>query len=81
MSDEPYFKLREFLDQFPIGFPQTDSGVEIKILKRLFSEEEAEITIQLAPLPEQAAARWQNHVSGGSVHDRSLRILGEENRS
>jgi Pyruvate/2-oxoacid:ferredoxin oxidoreductase delta subunit len=56
MSDEPYFKLREFLDQFPIGFPQTDSGVEIKILKRLFSEEEAEITIQLAPLPEQAAS-------------------------
>jgi Pyruvate/2-oxoacid:ferredoxin oxidoreductase delta subunit len=56
MSDEPYLKLREFLDQFPIGFPQTDSGVEIKILKRLFSPEEAEITIQLSPLPEQASS-------------------------
>jgi Pyruvate/2-oxoacid:ferredoxin oxidoreductase delta subunit len=56
MSDEPYFKLRKFLDQFPIGFPQTDSGVEIKILKRLFSPEEAEITIQLTPLPEQASS-------------------------
>jgi Pyruvate/2-oxoacid:ferredoxin oxidoreductase delta subunit len=53
---EPYFKLRKFLDQFPIGFPQTDSGVEIKILKRLFSPEEAEITIQLTPLPEQASS-------------------------
>jgi Pyruvate/2-oxoacid:ferredoxin oxidoreductase delta subunit len=56
MSDEPYFKLRAFLDQFPIGFPPTESGVEIKILKRLFSVEEAEIAIQLAPMPEQAAS-------------------------
>ena len=56
MSHEPYFKLREFLDQFPIGFPQTDSGVEIKILKRLFTPEEAEITLLLSPLPEEAAS-------------------------
>ena len=56
MSDKPYFKLREFLDQFPIGFPLTDSGVEIKILKRLFSAEEADITVQLTPLPEQASS-------------------------
>ena len=55
MSDEPYFKLREFLDQFPIGFPQTASGVEIKILKRLFTPEEAEIAVLLSPLPEEAA--------------------------
>jgi Pyruvate/2-oxoacid:ferredoxin oxidoreductase delta subunit len=56
MSDEPYSKLREYLDQFPIGFPQTDSGVEIKILKRLFTSQEAEIAVQLTPLPEQASA-------------------------
>ena len=55
MSNEPYLKLREFLDQFPIGFPSTDSGVELKILKQLFSEEEAAITTQLTPLPEEAA--------------------------
>ena len=55
MSNEPYLKLREFLDQFPIGFPSTDSGVELEILKRLFSEKEAEITIQLTPIPEKAA--------------------------
>ena len=53
MSHQPYLKLREFLDQFPIGFPSTDSGVELKILKRLFSEDEAEITTQLSPLPEE----------------------------
>ena len=46
-------KLREFLDQFPLGFPQTPSGVEIKILKRLFTEEEANIAVLLTPFPEQ----------------------------
>lgn len=54
MSDTSYLKLREFLDQFPLGFPQTPSGVEIKILKRLFTEDEADIAVLLTPFPEQA---------------------------
>jgi len=32
MSDEAYLKLRNFLDQFPLGYPETPSGVEVKIL-------------------------------------------------
>jgi Pyruvate/2-oxoacid:ferredoxin oxidoreductase delta subunit len=56
MSDQSYLKLRDFLDQFPLGYPPTDSGVELKILRRLFSAEEAEITVQLTPLPEETAA-------------------------
>ena len=55
MSDEPYLKLREFLDRFPIGYPKTSSGIEIKILKRLFTEEEAKIAVLLNPLPDTAA--------------------------
>jgi hypothetical protein len=55
MSDDAYIKLREFLDQFPIGYPKSPSGVEIKILKRLFTEEEAKIAINLTPIPEEAA--------------------------
>ncbi len=55
MSNEAYFKLQEFLNQFPIGFPKTESGIEIKILKRLFTEEEARITVLLNPIPETAA--------------------------
>ena len=55
MSKDPYERLREFLDQFPIGFPKTDSGVEIKILKRLFTEEQAEIATLLSPIPKDAA--------------------------
>jgi H+/Na+-translocating ferredoxin:NAD+ oxidoreductase subunit B len=36
----------------PVGFPATKSGVDLKILQRLFSPEDAEIALQLGPLPE-----------------------------
>ena len=55
MSDDAYIKLREFLDQFPLGYPKTSSGVELRILKRLFSGEEAKIAVYLTPIPEEAA--------------------------
>lgn len=48
-----YEKLRDRLDMFPQGFPKTESGVELEILKRLFSEEEAEIALHMKPLPEK----------------------------
>lgn len=54
MPDDAYTSLRQFLDQFPLGFPATDSGVEIKILKKLFTEEEARIAVHLTPFPENA---------------------------
>ena len=52
MSDETYIKLREHLDRFPIGFPKTSTGIEIEILKRLFTEVEAKIAVLLNPLPD-----------------------------
>jgi ferredoxin len=50
-KNDPYIKLRKFLDELPLGFPETSSGVEIDILKALFSEEEAEIATLLSPIP------------------------------
>ena len=54
MTVNTYEKLREFLDHFPIGFRKTKSGVEIEILKRLFTEEEAELATFLTIRPERA---------------------------
>ena len=34
MSDEMYHKLAKVLDTLPNGFPSTESGVEIKLLKK-----------------------------------------------
>jgi len=55
-----YEKLREQLDQYSCGFPKTESGVELEILKKLFSEDEAEMFLQMSltiETPEEIAAR------------------------
>lgn len=43
MSDEVYRKLAKVLDTLPNGFPSTESGVEIKLLKKIFAPEEADL--------------------------------------
>jgi DNA-binding MarR family transcriptional regulator len=53
MSQEQiYERLAKFLDNLPGGFPRTESGVEIRILKRLFTEDEAALMFSLRPMPE-----------------------------
>lgn len=47
-------QLAHHLDQLPAGFPPTESGVERRILKKLFSAEEAEIALGLTMMPEPA---------------------------
>jgi Pyruvate/2-oxoacid:ferredoxin oxidoreductase delta subunit len=42
-----YEQLAEALDRLPNGFPRTSSNVEIRVLKKIFSPEEARIAGQL----------------------------------
>ncbi|THB76390.1 MAG: 4Fe-4S dicluster domain-containing protein [Desulfobacteraceae bacterium] len=50
-----YQALAKHLDtQTPGGYPATDSGVEIRILKRLFTPEQADLCAQLVMMPETA---------------------------
>ncbi len=50
-----YERLRNRLDDLSIGYPATQSGVEIRILRRLFTEEQAELFLKLSPIPESPA--------------------------
>ncbi|BBO90680.1 4Fe-4S binding protein [Desulfosarcina ovata] len=50
-----YKQLAIFLDHLPAGYPATESGVELRILKRLFSPEEAEAAMTLTMIPEPVA--------------------------
>ena len=54
MTNQPdiYRRLQEHLDTLPVGYPATESGVEIRILKRLFTPEEAEVALGLSAIPE-----------------------------
>ncbi|HYA40672.1 MAG TPA: 4Fe-4S binding protein [Syntrophobacteraceae bacterium] len=53
MEHEVYKRLANHLDNLPGGFPPTESGVELRILKRFFAPEEAELAVHLTLLPEE----------------------------
>jgi len=55
MTDDVYHNLAKHLDNLPSGFPSTENGVEIRILKRLFSAEEAGIAVGLKMRQEPAS--------------------------
>jgi len=58
-----YRRLAKKLDRLPQGFPATDTGVELKILQKVFSPADAEIALGLGPIPATA--------------DRIARTLGQ----
>ncbi len=62
MSDDIYKRLRKGVAKHSAYFQATPSGIEIEFLKRLFTEEEAEIYLNLSrdlETPEQIAERAQ----------------------
>ena len=72
MADDIYKRLAEHLDNLPGGFPPTESGVEIRILKRLFTPEEAEFALQLTLIPEEA--RVIAHRAKVTIRDAEVRL-------
>ena len=50
-EDRIYRELQQHLDRQAVGYPATKSGAEIRILKRLFSPEEAQLALHLAYRP------------------------------
>lgn len=54
MDDEKliYRTLQQHLDKLPGGFPAVASGIDISLLKRFFTPEEARLALQLSMKPE-----------------------------
>ena len=50
-----YEKLRARLDDLATGYPATENKIEIRLLKRLFTEAEAELFLQLSPFLQKPA--------------------------
>jgi electron transport complex protein RnfB len=57
--DAIYKRLAQVLDRIPNGFPETKSGVELKLLAKLFTVEEAELACHLT-----LAARAPRSIAG-----------------
>ena len=45
MEMDIYQKLANHLDNLPGGFAPSDTGAELRLLKRLFTPEEAELSV------------------------------------
>lgn len=56
MAADVYQRLARKLDELPSGFPATESGVELKILQKIFTPEDAEMALKIRPVPETAEA-------------------------
>jgi ferredoxin len=60
---DPYPQLARYLNTLPAGFPPTESGIEIDLLKQLFTEKEAALALHLSLInaPPEAIARRAGH--------------------
>ena len=80
MSNEIYERLRETLDTIPNGFPKSKEGLDILILKKIFTEEEAELACDLKmnwETPETIAARTGRDREYLREKLREMRLRGE----
>jgi len=71
-TQKVYESLAAHLDRLPSGFPRTPTGVELRILRRLFTPEEAALAQRLTLRPESSesiAAR-----AGQSVEEMSAKL-------
>jgi ferredoxin len=69
-----YKRLRDKLEMMATGYPATTDGVEIKILRQLFSEEDAELFLKMETRPE--TARQLALSLGTDVNDMTAKLEG-----
>jgi Na+-translocating ferredoxin:NAD+ oxidoreductase subunit B len=77
MESDVYEQLARFLDDLPAGFPRSESGAELRILRHLFTPEEAGLARHLALITEEAPVIA---VRAGLTLPETRRILDELER-
>ena len=63
-TENVYRRLQQHIDNMPVAYPATKSGVELRLLEHLFTPEEAEMALHLNALPEPVAR----------IHRRARRV-------
>lgn len=80
MSEDIFRQLQQRLDLYSMGFPATETGIEITILKKLFNQKDAEMFLNMSPKledPESVAQRLGSPVEevAGQLEDMAKRGL------
>ena len=76
-GDLIYRQLQKYLDRLPAGFPEVESGLDIRLLKRLFTPEEAGLAIQLSMKPEPLR-RIYGRVKKSGISSEELKKLVDQ---
>jgi Fe-S-cluster-containing hydrogenase component 2 len=80
MNEDIYKKLAEVLDTLPNGFPATESGIETKLLRRIFEPDEAELFCDLRltyETADQVAGRTGRPLEGLDEKLTTMREKGQ----
>ena len=78
MERDIYEALAEHLDTLPTGFPRTENGSEMRILRRLFTPKDAELAVHLTILPEEPRVIARR--AGISVSEATSRLKEMEKK-
>lgn len=72
-----YRDLQKHLDRMPVGYPAAKSGVELKILKHLFTPEEATLALKLSMIPEPLERIHKRVQKSGLSVDELRKLLDQ----
>jgi ferredoxin len=78
MSEEVYRRLAQRLDAIPNGFPATESGVELRLLARMFTPQEAELAAEMRLTFESASDIAVRASVDASVARRALKEMARK---
>src|SRR4030042_2293334 len=76
-ADKVYVDLQKHLDKQAVGSPATKSGVELRILKHLFTPEQAGIALHLNYKPQSASQVYNSAKGSGMSMKKVESLLGE----
>jgi len=77
-ENQIYRDLQKHLDnKLPTGFPPTKSGAEIRLLKRVFTPEEAKVAIQLSMRPEPIKRIYKRAQKSGMSIEELQKLLDQ----
>lgn len=80
-EEKVYRDLQKHLDKQAVGFPATESGVEIRILKELFDPEQASLALNLNYKPQSASDIYNRVKDTGISLDKVESMLKEMARN
>jgi Na+-translocating ferredoxin:NAD+ oxidoreductase subunit B len=74
-AKEPYKKLRKHFNQQPVGYPSTLSGIELRLLREIFTVVEAEAALALTYRLETFQNIYPRAEAKGFEEDQFRRLL------